>query len=64
MTGDDEDRLYLSDISGGNSILMTSRKSIADNSSDAFKIVSKSWESLPDEEKKFFREMAQENESK
>ena len=61
---DEEDRLYLPDLSGGNSILMTSRKSIADHSSDAYKLVSKIWKSLPDDKKAPFRELAQETDPK
>jgi len=59
ITDDDTDRLYLSDISGGRSILMTSRKSISDVSTEAYKAVLKSWNKLHDTEKDKFRALVQ-----
>ena len=59
IVDDDTDRLYLSDISGGHSILMTSRKSISDASTEAYKAVLKSWNKLPEVEKDKFRALVQ-----
>jgi len=58
ISDDDDDRLYLSDISGGFSILMTSQKSIKECTSDAYKAVFKIWNELPEEEKDQFRSLA------
>ena len=58
ISDDDDDRLYLSDISGGFSILMTSQKSIKECTSDAYKAVFKIWNELPEEEKEQFRSLA------
>jgi hypothetical protein len=62
MSACDDDRLYLSDISGGHSILMTSRKSIEDCTSEAYKTVFKTWTKLPESEKKQFRSLVQKEE--
>ena len=62
ISDNDDDRLYLSDISGGHSILMTSRKSIKDCTSEADKIVLKSWNNLPEVEKEQFRTLVQNEE--